>query len=61
MKDEQSGVTSVYSYDKANHLTKATKVHGHDYAYTYDADGNRTTDSKDGTQRHSYTFNSANQ
>jgi RHS repeat-associated protein len=61
MKDEQSGVTSVYSYDKANRLTKATNIHGHDHAYTYDADGNRTTDSKDGTQQHSYTFNSANQ
>ncbi|MEV4373713.1 RHS repeat-associated core domain-containing protein [Nonomuraea sp. NPDC049637] len=60
-KDEQSGEVTVYSYDKANRLTKATNVHGHDYTYTYDADGNRTTDSKDGAQQHSYTFNSANQ
>jgi len=59
--NNMTGTISVYSYDKGNRLTKATNVAGHTYAYTYDADGNRTSVKKDGTTTQSLTYNSANQ
>jgi YD repeat-containing protein len=57
----QAYQTRAYGYAKANRLTSATNVGGHSYAYTYDADGNRTSAKKDGTTTQSLTFNSANQ
>jgi RHS repeat-associated protein len=59
--DNMTGKVSIYSYDKANHLTQATNIGGHTYAYTYDADGNRTSVKTDGTTTQSLTYNSANQ
>jgi RHS repeat-associated protein len=60
-RDEITGTVSVYSYDTANRLTKATNVAGHTYDYTYDADGNRTSVKVDGATTQSLSFNSANQ
>jgi RHS repeat-associated protein len=60
-KDQVSGKVSVYSYDTANRLTKATNAAGHTYDYGYDDDGNRTSVKTDGTQTQSLSFNSANQ
>jgi RHS repeat-associated protein len=59
--DNLTGTVSIYSYDKADRLTKATNIGGHTYAYTYDADGNRTTVKVDGTTTQTLTYNSANQ
>ncbi|MDL4812803.1 RHS repeat domain-containing protein [Actinomadura opuntiae] len=59
--DNAANKTSVYTYDKGNRLTKATGVNGHDYGYGYDSDGNRTSQSVDGTTTQTLTFNSANQ
>jgi len=56
-----TGTVSVYSPDKGNRLTKATNINGHTYAYTYDADGNRTSVKTDGTTSQSLSYNSANQ
>src|SRR5215472_15172154 len=56
-----TGTVSVYSYSKANRLAKATNINGHTFAYTYDADGNRTSVKTDGTTTQSLTYNSANQ
>ncbi|WP_344272375.1 hypothetical protein [Actinomadura napierensis] len=47
--DNAVNKTSVYTYDKGNRLTKATGVNGHDYGYAYDDDGNRTSQTVDGT------------
>jgi RHS repeat-associated protein len=55
------GTVSVYSYEKANRLTKATNMAGHTYGYGYDADGNRTSGTTDGTTTQSLSYNSANQ
>jgi len=56
-----TGTVSVYSYDQANRLTKATNINGHTYGYTYDSDGNRTSVTTDGSTTQSLTYNSANQ
>ena len=56
-----TGTVSVYSYEKANRLTRATNVAGHSDAYGYDADGNRTSVTTDGTTTQSLSYNSANQ
>src|SRR5215467_8235463 len=59
--DNLTGAVSVYSYDNANRLAKATGINGHTFAYTYDADGNRTSVKTDGTATQSLAYNSANQ
>jgi len=59
--DNLTGKVSVYRYDKGNRLTKATNISGHTYGYTYDADGNRTSVTTDGTTTQSLSYNSANQ
>ncbi|MEV5706803.1 RHS repeat-associated core domain-containing protein [Actinoallomurus sp. NPDC052274] len=61
VNDHVANKVSVYSYDKANRLTKATNAAGHTYDYAYDDDGNRTSAKVDGTQSQSLSFNSANQ
>jgi RHS repeat-associated protein len=61
-KDNLSSQISTFSYDHANRLTGATNFVGHDYAYTYDKNGNRTTVTVDGTQTQNLgTFNPGNQ
>ncbi|MBW8486327.1 hypothetical protein [Actinomadura parmotrematis] len=59
-KNNVTGTTAVYTYDKANRITKATGVYGHDYSYTYDSDGNRTNHTQDSTG-YDNKFNTANQ
>ena len=59
--DHLTGKVSVYSYDKGNRLTKATNIGGHTFGYGYDADGNRTSVTTDGTTTQSLSYNSANQ
>ncbi len=56
-----NGTVSTYSYDKANRLTGATNVAGHNWGYSYDADGNRTSVTTDGATTQSLAYNSANQ
>lgn len=56
-----SGTTSVYSYDKANRLTKATNVNGTTYSYGYDSDGNLTSQAGCSGCSPTLTYNSANQ
>jgi RHS repeat-associated protein len=53
-------VTTRYCYDKSNRLTDANPLNGHHYAYGYDANGNTTTSTTDGTTT-SYPANPANQ
>ncbi|MFJ4415502.1 RHS repeat domain-containing protein [Streptomyces sp. NPDC088925] len=60
-KDNLSGKTTKYTYDKANRLTKvATDGGGKTYTYAYDARGNRTS-SSDGSTDQSLAFDAANQ
>lgn len=60
-KDNLSGKTTQYGYDKANRLTKvATDGGGKTYTYGYDARGNRKT-SSDGTTDQSLAYDAANQ
>jgi RHS repeat-associated protein len=59
--DRLTGARSDYTYDAANRLTQVTNYHGHTYAYGYDANGNRTTTTIDGTNTQSLTFNTGNQ
>jgi RHS repeat-associated protein len=56
-----NGTVSIYSYDKASRLTGATNVGGHNWGYSYDADGNRTSVTTDGATTQSLAYNSANQ
>jgi len=56
-----TGTVSNDSYDKASRLIGATNVAGHNWGYSYDADGNRTSVTKDGTATQSLAYNSANQ
>lgn len=48
VKDEVSGSTSTYVYDKLNRLTESHRPEG-DEVYTYDLRGNRKTETKRGT------------
>lgn len=57
--DNLTGARSVYSYDGANRLTGATNYGGHSYSYTYDVNGNRTTQVTDGTTTQTLTFDTA--
>ncbi|WP_433315667.1 RHS repeat-associated core domain-containing protein [Micromonospora sp. CA-269861] len=57
----RGGVVQVYTYDKANRLTKATNLAPGSFDYTYDANGNRTTVKVNGTETQRLTFNSGNQ
>ncbi|MFE9252458.1 RHS repeat-associated core domain-containing protein [Streptomyces sp. NPDC007088] len=60
-KDNLSGKTTKYTYDKANRLTKvATDGGGKTYTYGYDARGNRKT-SSDGTTDQALAYDAANQ
>jgi RHS repeat-associated protein len=59
--DNMTGTVTVYTYDQGNRLIKATNVAGHTYGYGYDADGNRTSVTTDGTATQSLACNSANQ
>ncbi|MEO7061989.1 MAG: RHS repeat-associated core domain-containing protein [Lapillicoccus sp.] len=54
-----TGARSVYTYDPANRLTGATNYGGHSYGYTYDVNGNRTTQVTDGVTTQSLTFDTA--
>ncbi len=60
-QDNLTAARSVYSYDAANRLTGVTNYAGHTYGYTYDANGNRKTVTRDGVQTQSLTFNTGNQ
>ena len=42
-------------------LTRASNRQGHSYAYTYDANGNRTSAKKDGATIQTLTYNADNQ
>jgi RHS repeat-associated protein len=59
--NQLAGDTSYYTYDKANRLTKATHVDGHDYDYTYNKNGNLTEISIDGHKVKDWGYNPANQ
>ncbi|HEU5045282.1 MAG TPA: RHS repeat-associated core domain-containing protein [Nocardioidaceae bacterium] len=58
--DPANPTTTKYCYDKSNRLTDANPVAGHHYAYGYDANGNTTSVTVDGTTT-SYPANPANQ
>ncbi|GAA2018203.1 hypothetical protein GCM10009740_02440 [Terrabacter terrae] len=60
-QDNLTAARSIYSYDKANRLTGVTNYGGHSYGYSYDANGNRLTATRDGVQTQSLTFNTGNQ
>jgi RHS repeat-associated protein len=51
---------SDYSYNTSGRLTAATNVAGSSWSYTYDANGNRKTVTRDGSTQ-TLTFNAANQ
>ena len=57
--DNMTGTVTVYTYDQGDRLIKATNVAGHSYGY--DADGNRTSVTTDGTTTQSLAYNSANE
>ncbi|MFJ5294587.1 RHS repeat domain-containing protein [Streptomyces sp. NPDC088348] len=60
-KDNLSGKTTKYTYDKANRLTAvATDGGGKTYTYGYDARGNRKT-SSDGAADQALAYDAANQ
>ncbi len=55
-----SSVSTAYGYDYAGRLLAATASTGTSYAYTYDADGNRTSQTAGSTVT-DYGYNSGNQ
>ncbi|MEU8115273.1 RHS repeat-associated core domain-containing protein [Micromonospora sp. NPDC048947] len=57
----RGGTVQVYTYDKANRLTKATDTASGTYDYAYDSNGNRTSVKTNGTETQKLTYNSANQ
>ncbi len=57
----RGGAVSLYSYDKGNRLTKATDIDGKTYDYTYDSNGNRTSEKVNGVTRQTLTYNPGNQ
>lgn len=59
--DNLTGARSTYTYDGANRLTAVSNYHGHDYAYAYDANGNRSSVKVDGVTTQTRTFNAGNQ
>lgn len=54
--DNLSGKTTSYCYDHSNRLTAASTPGGDTYAYSYDADGNRTKTTKNGAVVQTMTF-----
>jgi RHS repeat-associated protein len=59
-----TGVTTNYTYDGLNRLTAATQTGSgtlNSYTYTYDANGNRTQYSHNGSYSAIFGFNSANE
>ena len=61
LTDNKTGTISQFSYDTMGRLTGVTNWGGHSYAYTYDANGNRTSVKKDGVTAQTLTFNVDNQ
>lgn len=59
--DNLTSTRTIYTYDKANRLTKAAGWGGHTYEYAYDANGNRKSVKVDGSTTQSLTYNSGNQ
>lgn len=59
--DHLAGTTTSYCYDPANRLTRAATPGADTWAYSYDANGNRTQTTKNGAVVDSQTHNSANQ
>ncbi len=59
--DHIAGTTTSYCYDGGNRLTRASTSGGDTWAYSYDANGNRTETRKNGTVVQTQTVNSANQ
>ncbi|HET7327156.1 MAG TPA: RHS repeat-associated core domain-containing protein, partial [Nocardioidaceae bacterium] len=59
--DHLSGARADYSYDAANRLVAVSNFNGHDYAYSYDIVGNRTSLTVDGTLTQQLSFNAGNQ
>jgi len=56
-----AGQTTSYCYDTVNRLTRAATPGGDTWTYEYDANGNRTKTTKNGTVVDTQTPNSANQ
>lgn len=61
LTNNKAGYSITLGYDKSNRLTSATGWAGHNYVYTYDADGNRTKTTVDGTTTQTLTFNTDNE
>jgi RHS repeat-associated protein len=59
--DNITGKVTSYCYDTSNRLTSASTPGGDSWAYTYDADGNRTKTTKNGTVVQTQTVNAADQ
>jgi RHS repeat-associated protein len=57
--DNLTGKVTSYCYDHSNRLLSAATAGGDSYSYSYDADGNRTQVTKNGTTVQSLTFNPA--
>jgi len=61
MTDHVTGKVTTYCYDKANRLVSATTPGGDSFTYTYDANGNRLEQKKNGQVVQTQTVNSADQ
>lgn len=59
--NNKAGTVIQLGYDTSNRLTSASNWAGHNYAYTYDAVGNRTSTKIDGKTTQSLAFTADNQ
>lgn len=59
--DNLTGLVTTYCYDASNRLTTATTPGGDAWVYTYNANGDRTQTTKNGTVVQGLAFNNADQ
>ena len=60
LTDNKTGVVSQMTYDSLGRLTAVTNWGGHSYAYAYDANGNRTSVTRDGATVQTLTYTADN-
>lgn len=61
LKNNVTGEVSQFTYDTMGRLTNVSAWGGHSWAYTYDANGNRTSVKKDGAVVQTLAYNADNQ